>query len=1182
MSRWYMPIFFPLLCCLLFQHSAFAQVDTTRGLKPGEKSKTTWGNTYALVVGISNYRNITQLSYADDDAEAFRDFLVSTKIVKDAADVQILIDSVATSNQIYSELRKISAKVKPGNNDRVFIYFAGHGDNDTETEQGYLLAYDCNDAVAYYDTDAIFIPLLESIINGLSKKAKVLLITDACRSGNLAGNLSGALRTMKALNDGFSNTIKILSCKPGQLSQEKHFPGGGHGVFTKYLLESLYGLGVDEGTSYVTISDVDDYITKKVSDETNKDQRPVLIYDADEVIAKVDAEMRTAMLAKTGKGQGNVTRRDVKTQGYNLSPDDSLYFKKFYEQLRTGRLNYPKGNNAYETYKNAKGVVKNEELINSMKYDLAAKLEDAVQPLLNRFIRAEFQDYPDSLFNDANNKLKIVQDELMDSSDFRYNEIKAKRIFFIASIYKTSRALELFRVADSLMPNSTFISFEIGRYFSEVEKNTDSALVYLQKAIRLSPRWSYPRFMIGNVYYRNKEYNRAISFYTKAIELQPKFAYALFNQALAYKQLRQKDSADYYYKKALLLDKSFENEWGTERKTEDEIVSLGKTVRATEVNEDLIFAGLLPPKLNKPAASDSYEAREGYEYYTKAYYWNIEGKKDSAREAFIQATALFDKAYANKSLPDAYYYAWAYAWQMLDDNNKALDIYKQGLAKDSLDADLYYFGIAWIEDRNNNHKEALEWYKKAVAFNPSYYQASNNIGWLYARNEQPDSAIHYYRKALGTKPDFTISLHNLATAYFDQMKDDSAIYYYKKLLPLLSPPDAYVLNRIGISYEYLDKYDSAVHYYSKAISIEPEEPVFYRNKGNAYYKGQEYEKAIEQYEKGNTLMPDSSKTYFNLALSHSYTGDYVKSEEIFRESLKKQKPILNIYLTYYNLGWVLDKQKKFTEAIHWYSKAVKEKPTYTSGLNNLGYIYDRLGNYDSAVYWYKKAHQADPVYTTALTNLAIIYTDLYNYDSALHYYKILMPLKPKDAVIPYEIASSYYYKRAYDSAYIYIVKAVNLNPGSASYRVMAGDILFDAAGYYRETALYENAIQSYKDALYLDSTQYLAMNRLGVSYIYLEKFKEGIEIFELALKKDVVYKNTYEYNLACIYSLLNETEKALDYFDRSIQSGYKDLEHMTEDTDLDNIRYLPVFKAIIEKYFTEDEIKKYPELYRKK
>lgn len=1175
-------IFLLFLFCTGVCFTSFGQPDSVsnRSLKVNKKDVAPWGNTYALVIGISNYKNITQLNFADDDAESVRDFLVNTKIVKSPGDVQLLIDSTATKAQIYGELSKISAKVKAGDNDRVFIYFAGHGDNDMETEQGYLLAYGCTDTVAYYDNDAVFIPLLESIINGIAKKAKVILITDACRSGNLAGHMDGALRTMKALNEGFTNTIKILSCKPGQLSQEKYFPGGGHGVFTEYLLQSLYGLSVPDSTKDITISDVDDYVTKKVSDETGKEQRPVLIYNKDEVIAKVDPEMRLAALSQQGKGNGNIVTRNIKSFNLSLSPDDSVYFKKFYAQLRAGKLNTPKGNNAYETYKKATATVKNPDLLNSMKYDLAAKLEDAVQPLLNRFIRAEFQDYPDSLFTEANNKLKIVQDELMDTADFRYNEIKAKRIFFIASIHKTPRALDLLRLADSLMPNSTFINFEIGRYFSEVAHLPDSSLKYLQKAIRLSPRWSYPRFMIGNIYYRSKEYNRASVFYNQALELQPKFAYALFNLALTYKQLKQKDSADFYYQKALLLDKSFEQEWGSQRKTEDEIVSLGKTIRNTDVDEDQMFAGLLPPGVKKQEQTVSNEAREAYTFYSNGYYQSLDGNSDSALYWYNKAAGMFEKAYSNKTLPLTYYYTWGYTYQVMGKYEKAKETYKLALQKDTADFDLYYFGIGWITDKDDKPAEAMDWYKKAVTYNPKYYQASNNLGWAFARLKNKDSAIYYYQQALAVNPRFTTTIYNLATLYFDGFNDDSAIFYNRKLLSLLPKPDATVYNRLGISYDYIGKTDSAIACYEKAIALEPKEPVYYRNIGNTYYNSKQYTKAIQYYEQGNALMADSNKTYFNLALSYANNNDFEKAANTFKQSLAKQKKIESIYLYYYNLGWVLDKQKKLDEALYWYKKTVETNPGYPNGLNNLGFTYDRLGKYDSAITWYRKAYKADPTYTRSLYNLAVIYNDLYKYDSSVYYYKLLQPLVPDDATVPYEIGLSYYYKSQFDSAAVFMEKAISLDHTNAGYIAKAGDIYFDAAGINNDNpALYKESVTYYKEALRLDSAQYLAMNRLGVAYIYLGDFNAGINIFEMALKKDAVYKNTYEYNLACIYSLQKDKEKALVYFKQSLESGYRDLAHISEDTDLDHIRSLPAFKTIIEKYFKPDEILKYTGLY---
>lgn len=1182
-----LPLF--LIVLIGYTNQLDAQNDSVnrRGIDLGKAEKNyEWGPTYALIVGISNYKNISQLNYADDDAESFRDFLLDTKIITNPNNIYFLIDSAATKTEIFRGLNNILAKLKGESNERVFIYFAGHGDTESETEQGYLLAYNC-EKVAYDMTDAVYLPQFEPKVAAIAKKAKVFLITDACRSGNLAGQNNGALRTMKAINDGFANTVKILSCEPGQLSQEKPFPGGGHGVFTYYLLEALYGLGVENDVQYVEVSDIQDYINPKVYANTKKEQRPVIIGNASEIITKIDPEMKQAAIARKKMAEENpnhiVKRRD-NSNNIKISADDSTYYKKFYDHLRSGRLNTPSGQNAWEIYKTARKNIKNDELMNLMRFDLAAKLEDAVQPLLNRFIRAEFQDYPDSLFADADNKLKIVMDELMDSADIRINEIKAKRIFFIASVHKSPRTLELLRTADNLLPNSTFISFELGRYFSEISKQPDSALFYLNKAIRLSPRWSYPKFIIGNMYYRNKEYSRAKIFYNNAVELQPKFAYALFNLALTYKQLKEKDSANYYYQKAVQLDKSFEAKWSSERTSQDEtdIVSLGRDIRNNDRTDETLFDGLLPSIAKTNTGTLSADVKAANEFYLKAGRLYDEGNTDSAIYYYNTSAKLFEKAYKENKFDLSYFYTWGYAVQNTSDFKKAEEIFRLALEKDTADFHLYYFGIAYARDKQNDLNGSLYWYKKAVESYGNLYQAYNNLGWTYYKLKNEDSAIYFYRKALAINPRYLTTLYNIGDLFYFRLNDDSAIYYYKKVARMDASAGSNLFYRIGVSYDYLNQTDSAVTYYSKAIKINDKVSDYYYKIAALYFRVKNYKDALTYYENGNKVNNTGTPYYIDPALCYAYLGNYTTAEKLLREGLKKDTSKQKLHLYYYNLGWVSDQQDKKTDAISWYKKAAKTNPQFTNAFNNIGYAYDRLGKKDSAIYWYKQTIKIDPNYTRGMYNLAAIYNDLYQYDSSLYYYKMLYPLVPTDASVPYEIGLNYYYAYKYDSAIIYLEKAITVNNNKADYFAKAGDAYFDAAPYYsNKNALYQRAIDLYTSALQLDSTLYYTMNRLGVAYIYLEKFDEGISVFELALEKDALYKNTYEYNLACIYSLQQKPDKALAYFERSVVSGYRDLGHIAEDTDLDNIRKLSAFRTIIEKYFKADEIAKVTGLYGK-
>ncbi|MBK9640508.1 MAG: caspase family protein [Saprospiraceae bacterium] len=109
-------------------------------------------------------------------------------------------------------------------NDQVILYFSGHGDVEkkTITQPGYLLCWDAPSRV-YLAGGALALPMFQDIISTLStqNKAKVVVITDACRSGKLAGSsVGGSQITGANLAKQYANEVKILSCQPNEYSIE--------------------------------------------------------------------------------------------------------------------------------------------------------------------------------------------------------------------------------------------------------------------------------------------------------------------------------------------------------------------------------------------------------------------------------------------------------------------------------------------------------------------------------------------------------------------------------------------------------------------------------------------------------------------------------------------------------------------------------------------------------------------------------------------------------------------------------------------------------------------------------------------------------------------------------------------------------------------------------------------------
>ena len=100
-----------------------------KGLTPIKEKDSTIGETYGLVVGISDYQDedIPDLRFADKDAIAFANYLKSEAGGSlDNDHLKVLLNSDASQAQFAGALDWLWEVV--GENDKVFIYFSGHGD----------------------------------------------------------------------------------------------------------------------------------------------------------------------------------------------------------------------------------------------------------------------------------------------------------------------------------------------------------------------------------------------------------------------------------------------------------------------------------------------------------------------------------------------------------------------------------------------------------------------------------------------------------------------------------------------------------------------------------------------------------------------------------------------------------------------------------------------------------------------------------------------------------------------------------------------------------------------------------------------------------------------------------------------------------------------------------------------
>jgi len=237
------------------------------------------GTRRALIVGISRYLYLAvdkQPRYAAADAQLFHDFLRSKAggAIADSA-VTMLLNDQATTQEIEAGLGWLNHESKPG--DEAIIYFAGLGDVQEVdgNQRSVLLATEALSS-HHHEAGSLEVNFPRELIQGIAQKgATVFLIADASGAGELTNDVGASGATAALLEPGAGDdVVKLVSCSPNQPSYASTKWGGGHGVFTYFLIAGLKGLADANGDGIVTVGELWRYIHDNVQRETSGRQTP--------------------------------------------------------------------------------------------------------------------------------------------------------------------------------------------------------------------------------------------------------------------------------------------------------------------------------------------------------------------------------------------------------------------------------------------------------------------------------------------------------------------------------------------------------------------------------------------------------------------------------------------------------------------------------------------------------------------------------------------------------------------------------------------------------------------------------------------------------------------------------------------------------------------------------------------
>lgn len=834
------------------------------------------GKIYALIVGISEYENIKNLDYADDDAQDFYNFLVKeSELGVDSNNVKLLLNKNATSANVGKELLKLKNRMEQGST--FFIYFAGHGDANGEA-QAFLLASDLpkiEDPSLYaFNGGVIHVYFLKDEIRKIitEKNANVVLVTDACRTNELAGSKEGAKTYVNKIMEKNSGEIQFISCAADEKSEESDNWGQGRGVFSYYFMNGLRGLADTRPVDgKVTVRELYDYVQKNVEDATTVTDEQIIAITGrpyrqspqycctekqNQTLVLVSETLKQQTIAKMATADYGIklaSSRD-RTFGKRLATNDTFLqqlYDKFYTALENKQLVSPKGNSAWDYYNHfVKKAGNKNPVIFDLTEDIKAALLNDAQNMINSFYSYTDQwgmsDKTKRTFYDQGvDKLRKAR-SLMDKNDTRSPIVKLTRqCMEAAGIFASSqpkdweRGIKIMDSAILAFPANPLPWFLKGR-LQYNQEHYDEALVNLKKSHHLAPKWSMPLIGISDVYYELETYDSSERILTELAETQ-NTAIVFFKLGFFYGEVKKDyNLAVKYSKMAHVLAPNKTNvinnigayyeQWG-------EVDSAHYYFKkAFEVDSNNAFT--------LTNIGRSYMEEGNYEEAEKIFLQALKADSTESR-AYSFLAELYTKISNNEYKLGPKYKNWEKA---IINYTKAIQLAPNNLSmyigKAKLEAEMdkekaentiqsylkfgkananYYNEVGIFYENINDIVKAKQAYKKGIQTDSNYYYPWFNMGEIYYQNSQWDSCLKYYYKAKEIDENLnrlTYKIENAENFISRQEQGRKNQESKIKMLANLSA-DREVLKPLADLYYEAQLYDSAYIYYKEAIEHNP-------------------------------------------------------------------------------------------------------------------------------------------------------------------------------------------------------------------------------------------------------------------------------------------------------------------------------------------------------------------------
>ena len=526
----------------------------------------------------------------------------------------------------------------------------------------------------------------------------------------------------------------------------------------------------------------------------------------------------------------------------------------------------------------------------------------------------------------------------------------------------------------------------------------------------------------------------------------------------------------------------------------------------------------------------------------------------------ILLISLGDNVYAQRTTTEDDYNLQK-AYEVLreeKDEAKALDLVNKQLKETPDNVDALILRVQ-LHLRKNEFGQALQDINHALKVNKPKKTAVQNstLHWwkayVYRDMDDMEKAAASYKTAYElARKDDKENLPNITFDYAQTLYDlkdyDGADALYRKLL---AQDEADQAAMVGLARNMIERerYSEAIELLDKCQKYDVDYAEIYRFQMKAYDKLGEVSKAIdaglEWFEKDDDADTDLIEDV--LRKRPTYAEASIKARIKKSEKRFQWKAFLC----------------RFYEILHQYAEAVKVYDDLESEFGHYDLInvyrsvcYIELGLDELAVADISKAMEKDPDWRFYVRR-GNYYQTMGNLDASIEDYTAAIEDLPTEGFCYYRRGWSYEMKGDRKKAMDDYNMGIDLSEDYPYLYLMRGELLLLEGNKTAADADFEQVVR--RDTVVRDgSCRHYALHFLG-------RDEEAEEWMDKLIESDPDDAGHY-YDRACLYSRMGRLDESVSALRTAFEKGYRQFGHLRQDDDMDAVRDLPEFKALISEY----------------